>query len=298
MSSQVVYENFSELPIGSTTTPVGWTNSFGQFLVVQAPPNRGDSVNAARFFSSFVYDSEITVNDNTFYFGFAIDIGNNGPGPLIQLQAQENITNLPRTVLSINIEADRSLTMQIGGHLIDNSANPIHKPTDFVPFYAENGPWYFCQLNITCSVAGDPEGTISYKDLALVVNGDTVLSGIDDPSTFVSNGPNGVSGGFRFISFSSGGGFMFIREISWIEPHNDTGVYPHPLIPPLYVQGLVSQGVMEVSGPSVVNNARVSQGVIEYAKNEKFNNARISQAVIEVLTKKGLPSGGWRVKEV
>lgn len=298
--SLIIFENFSELPLGSPVPPAGWTNPFGQFVVTQAPQSQGGSLHAARIFGGFFYEMPIPSTDMTLYFGFQVDLGNNAGITLVELQAQSSTDFSPVTILSLILETDRSISMQVGTKHIGNTADPTHKPLNFVPFYATNGGWFWIQVSLSSQVNRDAVGSISYFDLGLAVDGVVQFTGEFDPSEFDTGGTDPITSSINFVNFNSGIGFIFLREISAFTPHSDLPHWPFPLILPAAVNGKVSQAAMDVAGTAALIAPRVSQGVIEYQQNFKTRNIRIAQGVIEVLTVKGIApkSSGWTVKEV
>lgn len=277
----IIQEYWTSLPIGSTATPPGWTQSFQQSEVLAGiyPPHQSLLIANGSIFQEFN-----PVTQCSLVFEWQLGVFTPGTTFIAELWGQQISNGAPFVLIGIDAEADQSLSVYIGGHNAGNTGIPLP------PFYFTRGDNFWIQLDVSVTVDAITN-TINFLTIRLWVDGikyvdSSYLSGI-----LASN----VGPSFVWLAFGGGGtGDAYIQEIT-LQDIVDYPLYPNPGTP---LDGRVSTGLLEIAYDHSDERAYVSQGTVEIEYNHNDEHALVSQGVIEVMTKPTAVTSGWIVKEV
>jgi hypothetical protein len=277
----IIQEFFTSLPLGSTATPPGWTQSFQQSEVVAGiyPPHQALLIANGSIFQEFD-----PVTQCSLVFEWQLGVFTPGTTFLAELWGQQISNGQPFVLISVDSEADQSLSVYVGGHNVGNTALVLP------PFYYERGTNFWIQLDV--SITTDAiTNTINFLTIRLWVDGVKYI----DSSYLSGILASQVGSSFVWLAFGGGGtGDAFIQEIT-LQSLVDYPLYPNP---GSMINSRVSTGITEIAYDHFDEHAYVSQGVAEIEYNHSDEHALVSQGVIEVMTKPTAVTSGWIVKEV
>jgi hypothetical protein len=194
-----------------------------------------------------------------------------------------------RTVASLNLEQDNTLSLYCGKLICNTSSQPINA-----------FDWNFIQLNLVFGVS--LTGTILCT-AEIVVNGLTCAYGSGDSGINISDMPDGLAdvNQLELLDPGANWAWAYAQVRDWTAaqgiPSGQVAIFPWPGTPP-GGNARVSQAVLETSEQVTTQNARVSHAVMEFSEGiTDTQNARVSHICIELMLASQLQNytGIWGV---
>ena len=185
-------------------------------------------------------------------------------------------------VLDIIMEADTTITVQIGNKIIGNTQT-INPWKD----------WMYMQLNVDFSAVFDAGlgFNVLKAVVSLAVQGTTLINALSGQST-IPSASLAAGIGCNLYQFRPTDNSSMIDIVTVANPQLAMGTYPHPGSPKARVSQVVVEPV-ELANPST---ARVSQLAAEMVELPSSEKVRVSQLVIELIAAAGVQTQ-WMIYE-
>lgn len=305
MSSTIIYDDWSGYPIGSSI-PIGpWRGSGGSITYDPTALPNSKYLQGNGGFSASQFIESPTDKVNIYFW---LRMGNGFPPNGVSIVSLQNTQSptfpFPLIIASFCIDQNWGIALtSVGGigdgSYLSNGDQVISNSVIQTGFSLSPNVWYEISMSASLIVIPKVPPLVDTFSCGVTCNVDgvTVVSGsLADTEFPVQNTPNSSAtfNQFLFREPNTGGGLgtVYITVL----PAGP----PNPPVPPIMLNGRISQATIEHQRRITNSNVRLSAGVIEHARAVRNGNVRVSQAVIELITKGGTfpVSGGWQIKEI